>query len=217
MRRFLPLLIAIAITLPSCMPPRRGKVSHFRVSILNTLPVARMDVPIVIPIGDIRKVASDFTLNAFLVSDPDERRDLASQAEDMDGDGEMDTLVFTVNLEPEYHKEVLVRYDPKAPMSFTLGYTRRSFGGVFPELEGIAIESKRAAYRFLPYEAAFLPIPKSEETLSLGELMRKLGPGSELDLPTAEGGFGCGGFKLWRDGKLYGPEGSRVFTGMVSK
>jgi hypothetical protein len=187
------------------MPPRR-KIPEFRVIITNTLPVARINVPVTMRLEDIKKIAPDFTFKAFLASPLEGGRDLPSQAEDTNGDGEPDTLIFLIDLEPEARREVAVRYEPKAPMRLTLGYDRRTFAGVFPELGGVAWESEKIVYRLkADFRATIQFAAKSEERLMLGEHIKGLQAGTDDPTGTPLEWSDCGGFGVWDGRRIYKP------------
>ncbi|HID56011.1 TPA: DUF4861 domain-containing protein [Candidatus Poribacteria bacterium] len=202
-----PLSLLLPITLvifSSCMVPPRRKIPEFRVVITNPLPVARLNLPIAIRVEDIKKVAPDFTFKAFLVSPLEGGRDLASQAEDTNGDGEPDTLVFLIDLEPEARREVAVRYEPKAPMRLTLGYEKKTFAGIFPELEGLAWESEKTVYLMrADFRTTILFAPKSKEGLVLRDYLGALLSNEETQVKL--NWIRCGGFGIWDGKRVYKP------------
>ena len=217
------LFLIISIIFSSCMMPSRRKIPEFRVVITNPLPVARINLPIAMKVEDIRKVAPDFTFKAFLVSPLEGGRDLPSQAEDTDGDGKLDTLVFLIDLEPEARREVAVRSEPKAPMRLTLGYEKRTFGGVFPELEGMAWESEKTVYLMrIDFRSTILFAPKSREGLVLKDYLGALLSNGEAKVKL--NWIKCGGFGIWNGQKVHEPfnpasspeDSVRTFTRVIS-
>ena len=147
----LGIFLTVAFLVNSCTyPGSRGKVPEIRLTIENPLSIKRTDVPIILTLDDLKKVADDFSLNMFRVTTPDKRQDIPSQADDINYDGKRDELVFLVDLEPQQTKEIIIMYTPQDAtitpgyqnMTITLGYPNRVQAGVFPELKGIAWESE---------------------------------------------------------------------------
>ena len=193
-----------SIIFSSCMMPPRRKIPEFRVVITNPLPVARINLPIAMRVEDIKKVAPDFTFKAFLVSPLEGGRDLPSQAEDTNGDGKLDTLVFLIDLEPEARREVAVRYEPKAPMRLTLGYEKRTFAGIFPELEGMAWESEKTVYLMrADFRSTILFAPKSKEGLVLKDYLGAFLSNGETKVKL--NWIRCGGFGIWDGQRIREP------------
>ena len=128
-------------------------IPQIQLTIQNTLPVKRTNVPIVLSLAELKKVASDFSFDAYLVvsGHPPAEIEIPSQADDTNYDGQKDELVFLVDLESQETKGVTIRYAPDNQVSITLGFTRRTRAGVFPELEGFAaLESEGVAYLLHP-------------------------------------------------------------------
>ena len=197
----------VAFLFSSCnYPGRGGKVPEIRLTIENPLPIKRTDVPIVLKLSDLKKVADDFSLNMFRVTAADKSQDIPSQADDVNYDGERDELVFLIDLEPQQTKEIIIMYAPQ-DMSITLGYPKRAQAGVFPELKGIAWESGLIAYRLPFNERTSVDVfCKETEGLSFTQLISDIPIGRQTSMPIQPVGnwFGCGGFALW-DGKTLIP------------
>ena len=124
-------------------------IPQIQLTIQNTLPVKRLNVPIVLSLTELRQVASDFSFDAYLVvsGQPPAQIEIPSQADDTNYDGQKDELAFLVDLAPQETKSVTIRYAPDNQMAVTLGFTRQTRAGVFPELEGFAaLESEWIAY-----------------------------------------------------------------------
>lgn len=196
-------LMIFVFSLQGCMMPKRGEIPEFRVIIENPLSVARTNVSVSIRLEDIRKVAPDFTFKAFLVSPLTGGEDAPSQADDTDGDGRPDTLVFMTNIEPEARAEFVVRYEPKAPMSFRLGYEQKTAAGVFPELGGVAVESDRTAYLLNnDHQAGMRVLLKEKPELVLSRIVA--GETDDLEVKWLD----AGGFALTDGSTTYKPDSS---------
>ena len=204
---FLSILLSVAFLFNSCnYPGRGGKVPEIRLTIENPLPIKRTDVPIVLKLDDLKKVADDFSLKMFRVATADKSQDIPSQADDINYDGKRDELVFLVDLEPQQTKEIVIMYASQ-DMSITLGYPQRVQAGVFPALKGIAWESELIAYRLPFHERTSVGVfCKKTEGLSFAQLIPDISTGRQTAMPIQplENWFGCGGFALW-DGKTLIP------------
>lgn len=173
-------ILILILGLSSCtLPGGNQKIPQVKITIRNTLPVQRENVPIVITLDELRKVADDFSFDAYLVVSGQPPVEIHSQADDTNYDGQKDELVFLVDLEPQETKTVTVRYSPNNPMSVTIGFTRRTRAGIFPELNGLAaLESELGAY-VLKHNGAVQAYGKKGELLFDLELH----PDSFLDNP----------------------------------
>ncbi len=141
------------------------KVPEIKLTIQNTLPLKRRDVPIVIRLDELKKVAPDFSFDAYLVTGGQPLSEIASQADDINYDGQKDELVFLLDFEPQETKTCIIRYTPDNPVAVVLEFHRRTRSGIFPELKGIAVlESDFAAYRLLR-NGSIQPYVKKRELL----------------------------------------------------
>ena len=213
---FWSIFLTLAFIITSCTYPGRGKAPEIRLTIENPLPIKRKDVPIILKLSDLKKVAADFSLNMFRVATAD-NRDISSQADDMNSDGERDELVFLIDLEPQQIKEIVIMYTPRDTSanpqytSITIGYTKRVQAGVFPELKGIAWESEFIAYRLPFNERTSVGVfCKETEGLSFPQLISDISAGRQTAMPIQpiDSWFGCGGFALW-DGETLIPLGNQ--------
>ena len=180
-------------------------IPQIQLTIQNTLPVKRVNVPIVLSLAELRGIASDFSFDAYLVvtGHPPAEIEIPSQADDTNYDGQKDELVFLVDLEPQETKGVTIRYAPDNQVSITLGFTRRTRAGVFPELKGFAaLESEGAAY-LLHSNGSIDIYGKKMKGLFLDQFVRQLTTLSDSEeevltllFTTKEMGSGSG-FGLW--------------------
>ena len=201
-------------------------IPHIQLTIQNTLPVKRVNVPIVLSLAELRKVASDFSFDAYLVvtGHPPAEIEIPSQADDTNYDGQKDELVFLIDLEPQETKGVTIRYAPDNQVSITLGFTRRTRAGVFPELKGFAaLESEWAAY-LLHSNGSINIYGKKTKGLSLDQFVRQLTGPSALEeevltpLFTTEEMDSRSGFGIWdTDTKtLISPENQRDYVRIIA-
>lgn len=135
------------------MPGGNQKISKIRLSIQNTLPIKRKNVPIILTGYQLRKVNPDFSFKAYSVVAGKAPREvmIPAQADDLDYDGERDQLCFLIDLEPEETKEVSILYDPTVKATLTLDINKQTRAAIFPELDAVAaMESNLIAYLLKP-------------------------------------------------------------------
>ncbi len=180
-------------------------IPQIQLTIQNTLPVKRVNVPIVLSLAELRQVASDFSFDAYLVvsGQPPAQIEIPSQADDTNYDGQKDELVFLVDLESQETKGITIRYAPDNQMSVTLGFTRQTRAGIFPELEGFAaLESEWIAY-LLHSNGSIDAYGKKTKGLFLDQFVRQTTKPSDSDeeiltpLLTTAGARGGSGYGLW--------------------
>ena len=142
------LLVILMWSLVSCNFSGRNRTPpQIKLTIQNTLPIKRLNVPIVLTLEELKAVASDFSFDAYLVDAGQQRAEIPSQVDDMNYDGQKDELIFLVDLAPRETKEVSIRYAPSYQMPITLEFPKRTRSGIFPELNGYAaLESELIAY-----------------------------------------------------------------------
>ena len=180
-------------------------IPQIQLTIQNTLPVKRVNVPIVLSLAELKQVAPNFSFDAYLVvsGQPPAQIEIPSQADDTNYDGQKDELVFLVDLEPQETKGVAIRYAPDNQMAITLGFTRRTRAGIFPELEGFAaLESEGIAYLLHP-NGSIDAYGKKTKGLFLDQFVRQLATPSDSDeeiltpLFTTKTTSDSSGFGLW--------------------
>ena len=135
------------------MPGGNQKINKIRLSIQNTLPLQRKNVPIVLTGAQLRKVNPDFSFKAYSVVTGKAPREvmIPAQADDLDYDGESDQLCFLLNLEAQETKEISILYDPTVKATLTLDINKQTRTAIFPELNAVAaMESNLIAYVLKP-------------------------------------------------------------------
>lgn len=123
--------------------PRDSQIPQIRVSIQNSLPIERKENPIILTIDQLRKIAPDFSFDAYMIlpdAPPENQRErpqpIACQADDLDYDGQKDQLTFLIDLAPSEAKTVSIRYVPKSAkdqMPVMFGFEKRTRAGIFPK------------------------------------------------------------------------------------
>lgn len=190
------------------------------VTVRNTTSRERPDEPVVLRVGDLQEEAEDFNPHCFVVVDPAAEsdhdkesggNDVPSQADDLDGDGQVDEIAFEVGLGPRESKRVFLYYEP-GDASRPLDYVPQTHAFLSPRYEGPGWESNIIAYRlYLDARNAVDVFGKVEPMLSLSTFAT---PGHDyhqlsdagMDVLHIGEALGAGGFALWRDGELLKPE-----------
>ena len=183
------LILSTLLTLSACtMPGGNQKANKIRISIQNTLPIPRKNVPIVLTGAQLRKVNPDFSFKAYsVVTAVKAQRNrevmIQAQADDLDHDGEPDQLCFLLSLAPEETKEVSILYDPTVKATITLDINKQTRAAIFPELDAVAaMESNLIAY-LLESNGAFIAYGKKRaEYFSMDTMFQ-----AELDQVALEG------------------------------
>jgi hypothetical protein len=180
----------------------------------------RRDEPVVLPVADLQRQAGDFNARCFVVVDPSAEadhsseiagNDIPSQADDTDGDGQVDEIAFEVGLGQRESKRLLMYYEP-GEAARPLDYPAGTHAMLSQQYEGPGWESEHVGYRlYLDARNAIDVFGKSEPMLSLGTFATPAYDYHELsdagvDVLHIGDALGLGGFALWRDGFAMRPE-----------
>lgn len=176
---------------------------RFRVRLSNTDSQWRMNEPVILRTTAIHKSAPDFNARNFVVVASSRGvcdREIVSQADDLDNDGNVDEIVFSADLRPRETADYWIYYSPHGERR--THYTASTGAGVRHDSRNHAgLESRRMAYEFVDGRVEFWG--KKNDTLIL-EKDQTPNAGREeswgaraLD---AEGTPGLGGLTIW-DGK----------------
>ncbi|MEO8371640.1 MAG: DUF4861 family protein [Candidatus Solibacter sp.] len=135
------------------------RIHRLQLSVSNPTPSARPAENIVLSVAAIKKIAPDFNAaNAIVVAttaatfDADARimqsAELPSQADDLDGDGKLDELVFQLDLAPNQTRIVTIAYGEQAAIQVIRGtYPMRTAMKFAARYEGLGWESEDIAWR----------------------------------------------------------------------
>ena len=147
-------LLLFALTLAAA--PR---VKVLKVAVTNPSGEARHAENIILHVSDLKRVAPDFAAGNSIVTTSDastleqdastlQTVELPSQADDLDGDGKYDELVFQIDLAPKQTRIVTVAYGDQATILRIRGqYPKRSNVKFAPRFEGLGWESEETAWR----------------------------------------------------------------------
>ncbi len=181
----LSLILGSLLMLSACtMPGGKQNISKIRLTIQNTLPIPRKNVPIVLTRYQLRKVNPDFSFKAYSVVTGKAPREvmIPAQADDLDYDGERDQLCFLVDLGEEETKEVSILYDPSFKATLTLDINKQTRAAIFPELNAVAaMESNLIAYLLKPNGAFTAYGKKRAEYFSMDAMFQAELDQSEFD------------------------------------
>ena len=151
----LPCLLAFLAAAAATAAP----IKVLKLSITNPTAQARAVEDIVVPVAALKRIAPDFNAGNAIVTtsdaatlDEDARTlqtiELPSQADDLDGDGKYDELVFQIDLEPHQTRIATVAYgDQAAILRLRSRYPQRTEARFSTRYEGLGWESEEAAWR----------------------------------------------------------------------
>lgn len=135
------------------------RVKVLKLSVSNPGEQLRTDENIVLNLAELRRVAPDFKAAAFIVTTSDaatleedartlQATELASQADDLDGDGRADEIAFQIDLKPGQTRVVTIAYgDSETIQRLRSAYRKRTDARFATKLEGLGWESEATAWR----------------------------------------------------------------------
>src|SRR5208283_1955302 len=124
MKNFLwlaPALAFSALCVVVCPAEAAARIKVLKLAVTNPGATARTAENIVVPVSVLKRIAPDFTAGSAIVTtsdaatlEEDARTDqtveLPSQADDLDGKGKYDELVFQIDLKPRQTRIVTIAY-----------------------------------------------------------------------------------------------------------
>jgi unsaturated chondroitin disaccharide hydrolase len=150
---------ALALAAAAGMLQAAARIKVLKLAITNTSSEARTAEDIVVPVASLKRIAPDFNAGNVIVTtsnavtlDEDARTlqttELASQADDLDGDGKYDELVFQIDLGPNETRIVTIAYGDQATiLRLRSRYPQRTEAKFATRYEGLGWESEEAAWR----------------------------------------------------------------------
>ncbi len=177
-----------------------------KVQVTNTLDVKRVGVPVLLDVKKLSKAAKDFNPRCFAVYSGG--REIPSQANDMDVNGELDEISTLVDLGPGEVLELDIKYDPDG--TATVFYDKKTRAVVHHEYEGLSWESTLIAYRiYIDRRLGLDLFGKTSEGLALDKA--RLGNYHHLqswglDVLKVGESLGCGSFGIMGKGKFHKPD-----------
>lgn len=137
----------------------RPHIQGIKLAVENPSAEARPAANVVVRIDALRKIAPDFTPGSFLVTATDaatldqdastlQAAELASQVDDLDGDGRGDELAFQMDLAPHQTRIVTISFgDEDRIWRLRSEYPQRTAALFSGKIEGLGWESERNAWR----------------------------------------------------------------------
>lgn len=135
------------------------RVKVLKLAVTNPNELERAHENIVVSIADLKRIAPDFKAGDAIITTSDaatleedartlQTTELPSQADDLDGDGTYDELVFNVELKPRQTRIVTIAYgDPATMQRLRSEYPKRTAAKFSMKFEGLAWESEASAWR----------------------------------------------------------------------
>ena len=135
------------------------RLKVLKLAITNPSAQTRSAEDIVVPVAALKRIAPDFNAANSIVTtsnaatlDEDARTvqtiELASQADDLDGDGKLDELVFQIDLAPHQTRIVTIAYGEQAAiLRLRSRYPARTEARFSTRYEGLGWESEETAWR----------------------------------------------------------------------
>ena len=145
---FLAVVVAIA-----------ASIKVLKLSVTNPASQARAAEDIVVSVAALKRLAPDFNAGNAIVTTSDaatigedartlQTIEVPSQADDLDGDGKYDELVFQIDLGPHQTRIVTVAYGDQATiLRLRSRYPQRTEAKFNTRYEGLGWESEEAAWR----------------------------------------------------------------------
>jgi len=136
----------------------------FEISVTNNSTIERKDEAVYLNMSEVRLKHPEFNPNAFVILS--DEKELASQANDLNGDGEIDQIVFVADYSPEVKKSITIRYAKsgtkkreyqkrtQAELSHKVGgqFVNREYeGGTFRNVQYLCVPPTDHSY-FIRYE-----------------------------------------------------------------
>lgn len=155
-RSFLAVLI---LTASSSLAPATSRIKVIKLSITNPTTDVRSAENVVVSVSDLKRIAPDFKPAAVIVTTSDaatieedartlQTTELASQADDLDGDLKVDELAFQIDLKPKQTRIVTIAYgDPATIARLRSSYPKRTHAKFTTRFEGMGWESDITAWR----------------------------------------------------------------------
>jgi len=146
----------LSATAPAWAMPR---IKVIKLAVANPSDQPRTQEDIVVSVAELKRIAPDFRAGDVIVTTSDaatleedartlSTTELASQADDLDGDGKFDEIAFQVDLKPKQVRVVTIAYgDSAAIQRLRSDYPKRTHAKFTKEFEGMGWESETTGWR----------------------------------------------------------------------
>jgi len=135
------------------------RIKVLKLSVTNPTNETRAAEDIVVSVADLRRIAPDFQAGDAIVTTSDaatleedartlQTIELASQADDLDGDNKFDELAFQIDLKPRQTRIVTIAYGETATIQrLRSNYPQRTAAKFTMKFDGLGWESETTAWR----------------------------------------------------------------------
>jgi unsaturated chondroitin disaccharide hydrolase len=153
------LLAVLILAVNSSLAHATSRIKVIKLSVTNPTVDSRPAENVVVNVADLRRIAPDFKPAAVIVTTSDaatieedaktlQTTELASQADDLDGDLKVDELAFQIDLKPKQTRIVTIAYgDPATIARLRSSYPKRTHAKFTTRFEGMGWESDITAWR----------------------------------------------------------------------
>jgi unsaturated chondroitin disaccharide hydrolase len=155
----LPLFLLGFLMATTAQASATPRIKVLKLTVANPTDQLRAHENIAISVAELKRVAPDFNPAAFIVTTSDaatleddaatlQAIELASQADDLDGDRKSDEIAFQIELKPKQTRVVSISYgDPASIQRLRSIYPARTSAAFNLKYEGLAWESEATAWR----------------------------------------------------------------------
>jgi unsaturated chondroitin disaccharide hydrolase len=152
-------VVVIFLAACSSWAPATSRIKVIKLSVTNPTSDNRNAENVVVNVADLRRIAPDFKSAAVIITTSDaatvdedartlQTTELASQADDLDGDLKIDELAFQIDLKPKQTRIVTIAYgDPATIARLRSSYPQRTHAKFTTRFEGMGWESEITAWR----------------------------------------------------------------------
>lgn len=135
------------------------RVKVLKLSVTNPTDQMRLAEDIVLKVADLKRIAPDFRPGDVIVTTSDavtlgedaqtlQTTELPSQADDLDGDNQLDELAFQIDLKPRQTRVVTIAYGDTATIQrLRSDYPKRTAARFTMKFDGLGWESESTAWR----------------------------------------------------------------------
>jgi unsaturated chondroitin disaccharide hydrolase len=142
--------LAVVLLAAACWCDAASHIHLLNLAVTNAGPEARSTANVVVPVATLKRTAPDFAAGNVIVvaADSTPSVEIPSQADDLDGDGKYDELVFQIALGPHQTRVVTIAYGDQASILQLRGqYPARTAMKFATRYEGLGWESEETAWR----------------------------------------------------------------------
>jgi unsaturated chondroitin disaccharide hydrolase len=155
----LALFACNCVLIAACPAWAAPRVKVIKLELANPTAERREAEDVVVSVAALKRVAPDFEAGTAIVTTSDAATldedahtlktvELPSQADDLDGDGQLDELAFQIDLAPNQTRIVTIAYGDPTTMTRLRGYYPTRTNAKFTlKFEGMGWESERNAWR----------------------------------------------------------------------